>query len=166
MQEIKVDKVYFNSNALNNLEQKISHYAREKYKLKENETLRLGNYKFISIGKKDSDENTGSTVLLGAIKDITLLFMGDASIKSEKYLLENYDLPQVTILKVGHHGSRTSTSQEFIDKINPQYALISAGIDNKFNHPHREIVKRLENNNTIIYDIRTNKIKTNKGGNI
>ncbi len=176
MQEIKVDKVYFNSNALNNLEQKISHYAREKYKLKENETLRLGNYKFISIGKKDSDENTGSTVLLGAIKDITLLFMGDASIKSEKYLLENYDLPQVTILKVGHHGSRTSTSQEFIDKINPQYALISAGIDNKFNHPHREIVKQLENNNTIIYDIRktgmvmfdftTNKIKTNKGGNI
>ena len=96
--------------------------------------------------------------------------MGDASIKSEEYILDNYNLENITILKVGHHGSRTSSSEEFIRTINPTYALISAGVNNKFNHPNVEVVERLEENGSIIFnteingmvmfDFTNNKIKT------
>ena len=96
--------------------------------------------------------------------------MGDASIESEEYILDNYDISDITILKVGHHGSRTSSSEEFIESVNPTYALISAGVDNKFNHPHEEVVERLKENSSIIYntqvdgmvmfDFTNNEIKT------
>ena len=71
---------------------------------------------------------------------------------SEEYILDNYKLDDITILKVGHHGSRTSSSEEFIESVNPTYSLISAGVDNKFNHPHEEVIERLEENGSIIFN--------------
>ena len=172
MKEMKVNNVFFNSNDLNNLEKEIWDKSDNKRKLVEGDSFSLGNFNFLVISNKYEDENDGSLVFYITIKDKTMLFMGDASIKSEDYILNNYDISDITILKVGHHGSRTSSSEEFIDKVNPIYALVSAGVDNKFNHPHKEVIKRLEDNNTMIYDVRkrgmvmfdfTNDvIKTNK----
>ena len=172
MEEMNVNNVFFNSNSLNNLEKEIWDKSDNKRKLVEGDSFSLGNFNFLVISNKYEDENDGSLVFYITIKDKTMLFMGDASIKSEDYILNNYDISDITILKVGHHGSRTSSSEEFIDKVNPIYALVSAGVDNKFNHPHKEVIKRLEDNNTMIYDVRkrgmvmfdfTNDvIKTNK----
>ena len=170
MDEIDVGTVFFNGNLLNELEKKIWNNSLSHYKLREGDSFSLGNFNFLVISNTYPDENDGSLVLYSTINDKSLLFMGDASIKSEEYILDNYDIRDITILKVGHHGSRTSSSEEFINSVNPTYALISAGVDNKFNHPHKEVIERLEENGSIIYntqingmvmfDFTNNKIKT------
>ena len=83
--------------------------------------------------------------------------MGDAGEENENYLINNYDLPEVDILKVGHHGSRTSSSKAFIDEIKPKYSLISAGKNNRYGHPHKKTLQNL--NDSIIY-------RTDKDGSI
>lgn len=79
----------------------------------------------------------------------TFLFTGDASTKVEKQLLNKNIASDV--LKVGHHGSRYSTSKEFLNKVNPQYAIISVGINNTYKHPHDETLKKLIDKKIIIY---------------
>lgn len=170
MNEIDVETVFFNGNELNTLEKKIWDNSDSHYKLVEGDSFNLGNFNFLVISNIYKDENDGSLVLYSTIFDKKILFMGDASIESEEYILDNYDISDITILKVGHHGSRTSSSEEFIDSVNPTYALISAGINNKFNHPHEEVVERLKENSSIIYntqvdgmvmfDFTNNEIKT------
>ena len=152
MDEIDVETIIFNGNELNSLEKEIWNNSSSHYKLTEGDSFSLGNFSFLVISNTYPDENDSSLVLYSAIYDKKLLFMGDASIKSEEYILDNYDISDITILKVGHHGSRTSSSKEFINKINPTYALISAGVDNKFNHPHHEVLKKLEDNGSIIFN--------------
>ena len=68
--------------------------------------------------------------------------MGDASIKSEDYILKKYNLPKIDILKVGHHGSDTSTSISLIKTIKPKICLISVGKDNKYGHPKKEVLNK------------------------
>lgn len=172
MDEIDVGTIFFNGNELNTLEKKIWDSSPSHYKLIEGDSFSLGNFNFLVISNTYTDENDSSLVLYSTIDNKKLLFMGDASIKSEEYILDNYELDDITILKVGHHGSRTSSSEEFIDVINPTYALISAGVDNKFNHPHKEVVESLEENGSIIFntgvngmvmfDFTNNKINTYK----
>ena len=78
-------------------------------------------------------------------KNFSMLFTGDIE-EAEKDILKEYDLNdlQSTILKVAHHGSNTSSSQEFVDAVNPQIALIGVGENNKFNHPSEEVIERLK----------------------
>lgn len=156
MGKIDVKTVFFNGNDLNTLEKKIWDNSSNHYKLTEGDSFSLGNFNFLVISNIYSDENDSSLVLYSSIYDKKILFMGDASIKSEEYVLNNYNFEDITILKVGHHGSRTSSSEEFIRMINPTYALISAGVNNRFNHPHREVVKRLDDNGTIIFNTQIN----------
>lgn len=78
--------------------------------------------------------------------------MGDASIKSEEHILSHYEIKDIDILKCGHHGSKTSSSYEFLKKVNPKTALISAGVDNKFHHPHNEVMKRLKKLRIKVYN--------------
>lgn len=75
--------------------------------------------------------------------------MGDASINVEKKFLEKYKLTNVDFLKVGHHGSDTSSGKEFIDEINPKYSIISVGKNNRYGHPNKEVLNIL--NNSKIY---------------
>lgn len=77
--------------------------------------------------------------------------MGDAGSETEKYLMENYNLNNVDILKVGHHGSKYSSSQEFLRLIKPKYSLISASSNNRYNHPHIETLNRLKEEGSIIF---------------
>jgi len=84
------------------------------------------------------------------------MFTGDSSVASEEDFLNAYPTEiasgkfDVEVLKVGHHGSDTSTSEEFLDVIKPEEAVISCGKDNKYGHPHDEVVNRLNENNVNI----------------
>ncbi len=75
--------------------------------------------------------------------------MGDAGVNVEKNIIEEYNIKNIDILKVGHHGSNTSSSQSFINEIKPKYSIISVGRNNRYNHPNEEVLKRLIN--SIVY---------------
>lgn len=112
---------------------------------------KVGNLKFENLNTWNSgDKNDSSLVLYLEIYDKKFLFMGDASKKIEKNILEKYPDLSVDYLKVGHHGSNTSTSEEFIAKLRPKEAIISCGIDNSYGHPHIETIKILEKYNVTI----------------
>lgn len=143
LDNFKVNQVYINEGRVNYYEKQL----KSKYNvatLKQDMSFTLGNFKFLSLNKNLQDENDNSIILYGTYNNYKMLFMGDASIKSEESILNDYDIDKVNLLKVGHHGSRTSTSEAFIKKIKPDVALISAGVNNKFNHPHQEIIDRLK----------------------
>jgi DNA internalization-related competence protein ComEC/Rec2 len=153
----KVKKVLFNSGSATAVENEIIEY------LEENNI----NYDFISediiihneitlnfINSKNiKDENEDSLVLLSSINNHSYLFMGDSGIKTEEEILMEYNLSNVDILKVGHHGSKNSSSNHFINSINPKVALISAGKNNFYNHPHEEVLKNLQFCDTYITSI-------------
>ena len=98
--------------------------------------------------------NNNSLVCKMNYKKNSILFTGDIEEIAEKKILELYSknlgILRADILKVGHHGSKTSSSLEFINAINPKYALIGVGKDNKFGHPSNIIINRLENKNVNI----------------
>ena len=74
--------------------------------------------------------------------------MGDAEVSSEKEITSDID---VDVLKVGHHGSDTSSGNSFLDKVSPKYAIISVGSNNSYGHPHKETLNRLEKIGATIY---------------
>ena len=90
-------------------------------------------------------DNDASIVFILKIHEIKFLFMGDASVGVEKELMRRYpSLLNVDVLVVGHHGSKTSTSEEFVKEVRPRYAIISSGKENRYGHPHNVVIKRLE----------------------
>ena len=106
----------------------------------------------------DSYENLNnySAVIRLKYGSMTFLFTGDAEKISEYEMLEEgYPLNSV-VLNLGHHGSTTSTTDEFLEAVNPSYAVISSGKDNKYGHPHKEIIKKLEDNNIKYYNTQIN----------
>lgn len=122
---------------------------------KVNQTFNLQDTTITTLSVTADDKNLNDTSIVLKVKHgtNTFLFMGDASTKIEKNLL-NKDIKS-DVLKVGHHGSRYSTSLEFLKKVSPEYAVISVGENNTYKHPHEEILKRLEEQNIQIY--RTDK---------
>ena len=88
------------------------------------------------------DLNNHSAVVKLQYKGVSILLMGDAEELSEK----DIDSSRLSsrVLKVGHHGSNSSTSEEFLENVNPVYAVISCGKDNEYGHPHQETLERLE----------------------
>ena len=97
------------------------------------------------------DRNDYSMVLSLRYGSFSMLFTGDIEEAGERALFINEDLSHHTILKVSHHGSRTSSAQFFLEEVNPRIALISAGQNNRFNHPSSEVVERIESFGTEIY---------------
>ena len=100
------------------------------------------------------DTNDQSICIRLEFKNESFLFMGDASGKVEK--ARNW--PQTNALKVAHHGSKTSTSKEFLKQVKPQIAIISVGKDNSYKHPSEQVLERLESIKTKIY--RTDELET------
>jgi len=125
---------------------------------------------------EESDFNNASIVVKLFYKNADFLFTGDIEEAAEKKLLVWQNILQSDILKVGHHGSATSTNLEFLDKVDPSIAVITVG-KNHFGHPSQKIIERLEDRNIQIYRtdedgtiiIRTNGqeywIRTLKGNN-
>lgn len=91
--------------------------------------------------------------------------MGDAGIEKENDILAKYNLKNIDFLKVGHHGSNTSSSEEFIKSINPKYSLISVGKNNRYGHPKGEVLEALKGSKIYRTDIKGSiEIKLNKKG--
>ncbi len=105
--------------------------------------------------KQYKDLNNTSVVTKAVFKDNSFLFTGDIYGEVEEKL-ENID---INVLQIPHHGSATSSSVEFLEKANPEYAVISCGFDNQYNHPHEIVLKRIKKNDIILY-------RTDLSGNI
>ena len=116
--------------------------------------------KVISPNSKNySSLNDYSIVIKLSYGKNSFLFTGDAEALAENEIIEKgFDLA-ADVLKVGHHGSNTSNTEEFLKKVNPSYAVISLGEDNKYGHPHKEVMDRLEKREMTIY-------RTDKNGTI
>ncbi len=90
-----------------------------------------------------SDLNESSLILLAEYEQFRFLFTGDAGFEAEKQLLFTEKLEKCDVLKVGHHGSKYATSQEFLQEVSPEYAVISCGRNNSYGHPADETVRRM-----------------------
>ena len=166
----KVEKVIFNCGPYNDLEQeliKVLDIKKIKYYscIKE---LNIDNNKLYFLQTKEYDnENDNSNVIYSELNVYKFMFMGDAGIDKEKDILDKYNLSNVDVLKVGHHGSKTSSSKEFINVINPKYSIISVGKNNRYGHPNKEVLENLENSKiyrtdedgSIMFKIKNNELK-------
>jgi len=101
--------------------------------------------------KEYSDFNNYSIVTILTHGDNKFLFSGDAEEKSESEMIENNLLQDIDVLKVGHHGSNTSTSQEFLDIIQPEISVIMCGEGNKYNHPNEETMDKFQAMGVDVY---------------
>ena len=143
----KIKEVIFNNNEYNELEQKLIKEL-EKQNIRYHRkisNLKIGNYDFKFLNNNIyKDENDNSNVIYTEIKGNKLLFMGDAGFKVEESILNKNILTNIDILKVGHHGSNTSSSKEFINTIKPQTCLISVGNNNWYGHPKDSVIDILD----------------------
>lgn len=154
----KVDNVILNKGDYTELEvELITHLKNKniKYTNNINKIPLLGSYMYLLNTKKFSNENDNSIVTYFEYQKYKFLFMGDSSSKTEEYLINNYNLTNISFLKVGHHGSNTSSSHLFINKINPKVSLISVGRNNFYHHPNKEVLTNLSN--SVIYRTDINK---------
>ena len=107
--------------------------------------------------------NNNSIVTRLEYKKFSMIFTGDIEKIAEEEIIKEYQnktyLLKANILKVGHHGSKTSSIKEFVNIINPKIAIIGVGKDNKFGHPSDEVIKRLKEKNISIF-------RTDKNGEI
>lgn len=110
----------------------------------------IGKASFMVIGplSNHKDDNSNSLVIKLWYGDISFLFTGDCEEEEEQEILSSSyaDILSSTVLKVGHHGSQTSSCEEFIKAVAPKYAIISCGKDNSYGHPHKEVLDRLIQN--------------------
>ncbi|MFC1598571.1 ComEC/Rec2 family competence protein [Patescibacteria group bacterium] len=100
--------------------------------------------------KKIEELNNSSIIIKLVYQNNSFLFTGDAEEQTEKDLIDSNAYLKSQVLKIAHHGSKYSTSQEFLDIVKPQHAVIQVGQDNAFGHPHLRALKRLEDNNINI----------------
>lgn len=171
--KLNVKNVIFNNDSYNTLELELIDVLNDKnIKYYQNiKTLNITNNTIYFLNDYLYDnENDNSNVLYLSIYDKKFLFMGDAGEKAEEDLMNKYNLENITVLKVGHHGSKTSSSKNFIDYVNPLISVISVGRNNRYNHPSTDVLANLSNriiyrtdiDGTIKFNIKKNKfdIKT------
>ena len=146
--KFKVQKVIFNVGSYNDLEldlikvlkkNKITYY-------KNVDSLDINNNKLYFLNTKIYDnENDNSNVIYTNINNKKILLMGDAGKDKELDIIDKYNIKDIDILKVGHHGSDTSSCKEFIDIIKPKKCIISVGKNNRFGHPKKSVIDILDN---------------------
>ncbi len=166
----KVENIIFNCGSYNELEKELIKVL-EKKKIKYStclDSLKIRKSKIYFLNTKIYDnENDNSLVLYMNIFKFKFLFMGDAGIEKEKDILEKYNLKNIDVLKVGHHGSKTSSSKIFIDETNPKYGVISVGKNNRYGHPNKKVLNNLDNSKiyrtdqdgSIMFKIKNNRLK-------
>ena len=148
VESIDVNKVIFNVGSYNYLEKNLIKTLKRKnikyYKNIENIYIRNTPIYFLNTGIYNN-ENDNSNVLYFIVNNYKFLLMGDAGVDKEKDILDEYSIEDIDFLKVGHHGSDTSSSKEFIDIMNPKYSIISVGENNRYNHPKKSVLNTLSN---------------------
>ncbi|MFV0288674.1 MAG: DNA internalization-related competence protein ComEC/Rec2 [Mycoplasmatales bacterium] len=148
LEEIKVKNIIVGSN-FNNL-QEIKNQNKELLskinliEIKGLQQTKIGY--FYASPQKYEEENNNSIVYYTKLGKVDYLFMGDAEKEVEQELIKQYDLDFIDRIKVGHHGSKTSTSNEFLQATTPEEVFICSGKDNMYGHPAQETIDKLENN--------------------
>ena len=161
MEKKRINHIKINNDELTECEKKaIKNISQSMYKPKNLSISFLNNHLY-------DNENDNSNITLFKIDRFKILSMGDASYKVEEDLLKDYYFERVDILKVGHHGSKTSSNRYFINVIKPVYSVISVGRNNKYGHPNKEVLNNLknskiyrtDNDGTIMFIIKENELK-------
>ena len=170
VENFKVEKVIFNCSEFNELEtdlikvlenKKIPYYSCIK-------ELNIDDNKLYFLNNKDyGNENDNSSVIYTVLNNHKFLFMGDAGVEVEENLIEKYNLKDIDVLKVAHHGSKTSSNVEFINEITPKYSIISVGKNNRYGHPNKEVLNNLDDSKiyrtdqdgSIMFKLKNNKLK-------
>ena len=165
-----VEKVIFNCGSYNDLEKelikvldkkKINYYSCIK-------ELNIDDNKLYFLQTKEyENENDNSNVIYTKLNGYKFMFMGDAGVEKEKDILNKYNISSIDVLKIGHHGSNTSSSKEFINEINPNYSIISVGKNNRYGHPNKEVLNNLsdskiyrtDQDGSIMFKIKNYKLK-------
>ena len=169
VENFKVEKVIFNCGEYNDLEKELIKVLDKKHIkyyscIKE---LNIDGNKLYFLNNGDyGNENDNSSVIYTELNNYKFLFMGDAGVEVEEDLIEKYNLQDIAVLKVGHHGSKTSSSESFIDEINPKYSIISVGKNNRYGHPNDNVLDNLEDSKiyrtdqdgSIMFKIKNNKL--------
>ena len=166
----KVEKVIFNCGEYNDLEKELIKVL-DKKKIKYYtciKELNIDNNKLYFLQTKVYDnENDNSNVIYTELDGYKFMFMGDAGVDKEKDILNKYNITNIDVLKVGHHGSKTSSGKDFINGMNPKYSIISVGKNNRYGHPNKEVLNNLEDskiyrtdqNGSVIFKIKNNKLQ-------
>ena len=170
VENFKVEQVIFNCGEFNELEQELIKVLDKKkipyYTCVEELNMNDNKLYFLNSGNYDN-ENDNSNVIYAAFDNYKFLFMGDAGVEVEKDLIKKYNLQNIDVLKIGHHGSKTSSSKTFINEINPKYSIISVGENNRYGHPNDNVLEALDNSKiyrtdqdgSVIFKIKNNKLK-------
>ena len=170
VENFKVEKVIFNCGEFNDLEKELIKVL-EKKKIKYYsciKELNIDNSKLYFLQTKEYDnENDNSNVIYIELDGYKFMFMGDAGIEKEKDILDKYNISDIDVLKVGHHGSKTSSDKKFIDEIKPKYSIISVGKNNRYGHPNKEVLNNLsdskiyrtDQDGSIMFKIKKDKLR-------
>ena len=170
VENFKVEKVIFNCGEFNDLEQELIKVLNKKkipyYScIKE---LNIDNTKLYFLQTKEyNNENDNSNVIYIELNGYKFMFMGDAGVDKETDILNKYNISNIDVLKVGHHGSKTSSSEDFINKISPKYSIISVGKNNRYGHPNKEVLNvlkdskiyRTDQDGSIMFKIKNNRLE-------
>lgn len=152
----QVKNVILNKGTFTDIEKELIKNLNKKkipYQININK-INLSNHTIYLLNNtKYNNENDNSIITYFTYQKYKFLYMGDASITTEDNLLENYNLNNISILKVGHHGSNTSSSKDFISQINPSISLISVGKNNIYHHPNKEVINNLSKSRIYRTDI-------------
>ena len=170
IENFKVEKVIFNCGEFNDLEKELIKVL-EKKKIKYYsciKELNTDNSKLYFLQTKEYDnENDNSNVIYIELDGYKFMLMGDSGIEKEKDILDKYNICDIDVLKVGHHGSKTSSDKKFIDEIKPKYSIISVGKNNRYGHPNKEVldtlndskIYRTDQDGSIMFKIRNDKLQ-------
>ena len=166
----KVKKVIFNCGEFNELEKELIKVL-DKKKIKYYsciKKLNIDNNKLYFLQTKEyENENDNSNVIYTELDGYKFMFMGDAGVEKEKDILDKYNISDIDVLKVGHHGSKTSSDKKFIDEIKPKYSIISVGKNNRYGHPNKEVldtlndskIYRTDQDGSIMFKIKNDKLQ-------
>lgn len=117
------------------------------YTPRRGDVIEIGELEFQVLHPADDVEeyslNNASIVIRLEYGEISFLFTGDAEVEAEEEILESGLEVRATVLKVGHHGSRTSSTPPFLDTVQPEVSIIMCGLDNRFGHPHSEVLEAM-----------------------
>ena len=167
---IKIENVILNCGPYNDLEKNLIKVLEDK-KIKYFsciKELNIDKHKFQFLNTEIYDnENDNSSVIYTELNGYKFMLMGDAGIEKENDILEKYKIYNIDVLKVGHHGSKTSSDKKFIDEIKPKYSIISVGKNNRYGHPNKEVldtlndskIYRTDQDGSIMFKIKKDKLQ-------